>query len=164
MKILDAEDAKSWLRARRKAAAATSVNVVWPGEPVPLRNFTTRLSEISEWRGGAVILDRPGMPRDEGLAWICAFQQAHGVSSTPGDIRLGLYPGHLLDDDPVTNQGHVQGLLQVMMGSFLEGHLATKDGRFIASVCCGIVELRVSDKSLSGRVRGIIQDLELSTI
>ena len=163
MRILPAEEAASWLKRRRKAAADVSSVVTWPTDPSTRSALAASLAALAGWRGGAIILERPGMPRPEALAELCALQAAHGVQSTPGDIQLGTYPGHLFDADPAINQELVRHLLETMMAGHVEGHLVTKDGAFWATVGCGVLEFRVSDKSLSGALREVTRALHRVT-
>jgi hypothetical protein len=159
-----ADEAATWLKGRRKSAPAVTLAVVWPEAPSLRTGLAAGLAELSGWRGGAVILERPGMPRPSALADLCELQAAHGVASTPDDIQLGRYPGHLFDADPATNRGLVRRLLDIMMGGYLEGHLVAKDSRFWATVGCGIVDFRVADKSISGSLREVTRSLQVTLV
>jgi len=164
VRILASDEARSWLKQRRNAAPAAQVVISWPSSSLALTSFTARLATLSGWRGSALVLERPGLPRDASLAELCALQAQHGVPSTPADIQLGNYPGYLFDDRGPINQALVSRLLRIMMTGLLEGHLVTKDGRFWMTIGCGIVEFRTATKSLTGAVRKLTRDMSGSPL
>lgn len=169
MRVLSAEESATWLKQRQlrslKTGGGEHWQVMWPeGDPLAIREFATRLAAMADWRSAAMILERPGLPRMGALEDVCSLRQACGYRTTPTDLQLGVAPGHLLDDSPTENRENVRRLLTAMMSGYLEGTLVTKSGRFAAVVGCGVIEFHSRDKSLSGKLRGILRDLHLTTL
>jgi hypothetical protein len=108
-------------------------------------------------------LERPGMPRAEGLDEICRLHAAYGRSTTRDDIQRGRVPGHLFDEAPQANRGNVARLLTAMMLGYLEGRLVTKSGDFVAVVGCGVIEFACRSKPIGGRLRGLLKGLGIAT-
>jgi hypothetical protein len=101
------------------------------------------------------------MPQRDALEEVCQLRRAHGYETSHDDLQLGVSPGHLLDDSPVENANTLKLLLTSMLRGHLEGVAATKGGRVIATVGCGIIEISTRDKSVSSRLRNIVAELGL---
>lgn len=163
MKVLSAHESSAWLK-RRKLKARSSANdlcVAFPEERHAQEVFASALAGITDWSSGVVVLDRPGMPHEQALVDVCGLHAEYGHQSTPGDIQMGTWPGHLLDDDKAQNSRNVERLLRAMVSGYLEGVVAKKSGRFAIFVDCGRVRLLIGEKSLSGRVREMLRDGKL---
>jgi hypothetical protein len=165
MKVLRADESGSWLKRHRASKAEASSKlacVAWPEGLAQQRELAARLAEIADWTSGAVVLERPGMPRSSVLAELCAFRQAHGYPTTPSDIQLGTAPGHLLDDDERQNKDSLRQLMGFMMAGYLEGTVANKSGRLVAVFGCGVIDFHVTDKAIAGRVRALVSEMGLA--
>jgi hypothetical protein len=134
--------------------------VSWPEEPSGLSQLAEGLAELSNWSGAALVLSRPGMPREAAVDDVCRIHGEFGYSSRPADVKAG--PGHIFDADPVVNRATLKRLLVAVMSGYLEGRLVTKDGRFVAVFGCGVIDFHSADKGLSGRLRTLFKELRLS--
>lgn len=167
MRVLSADESSSWLKrhvGRRPIHGNRQQwSIVWPEEPSTLARFLVVLATTPDWTAGAVVLNRPGMPREVELDEVCELRREYGYPTSRADLCLGVAPGHLLDDGKDENARNLSRLLASMVGGHLEGVLATKSGRLIAVVGCGTIEIVVRDKGLSGRLRTGIRSLGLDT-
>src|SRR5713226_4516607 len=165
MKVLRAADSSTWLKRRsaRKPETAGGDHwcVVWPEADRGQEQLAACLAEVTSWTAGGIVLERPGMPREQAATDLCSFRQSHGYATSSEDIQLGAAPGHLFDETETANKESVRRLLVLMMSGDLEGTLANKSGRLIAVFGCGVIDFYVRDKSLAGRLRNAIRELGL---
>ena len=162
MVIQSAREASSWLKSRRAAgkALAEASSVAWPEQRDGVIRLARRVAALSSWSGGAVVLERPGMPAREGLDKICRLHASYGHPTTYDDIQLGSAPGHVFDEAPRTNRDNVTCLLAAMMLGHLEGRLVSKSGDFVAVFGCGVISFQCRNKSMAGKLRTLLNELD----
>lgn len=168
MRILTKEESQWWLKKkgldRRPPEHSVRYRFAWPeGNEAAIRELSSRLAALTDWSSGAIVLDRPGMPRKEALEELCSIRETYGHPTWPEDIQLGTAPGHLLDDSEERNKENIIRLLHIMMTGYLEGILTNKNGRVAFAFHCGIIEAYLRDKSVTGIFRTILRELQLKS-
>ena len=169
MRTLSADESAAWLKSHRIqrgtiAGVAERWRVLWPeGDARRIQSVASKLALLASWSGGVLVIANSAMPGPSGFASVVAIRRPQASAATPEEI-LAQSPGHQFDESPERNQALVAALLGAMMSGYVEGVLASKGARVVATVGCGLIELTARDKSISGRVRALLREEQLTTV
>jgi hypothetical protein len=136
---------------------------VYPEQRATQDLLADRLTRLTDWTGGGVVLERPGLPREDALDEVCSLRREYGYPTSRDDLQLGVSPGHLLDGERSENARNLGRLAGAMLRGHLEGTIASKGGRLVAVVECAVIHFYAREKPLAGKIRELIKELRLQS-
>ena len=168
LKVLAPSESGPWLKRRNarhpEREPGKHYEVAYPEDRATEDLLAERLAGLTDWTGGGVVLERPGLPREDALDEVCNLRREYDYPTSRDDLQLGVSPGHLLDGEQPENARNLRRLAGAMLRGHLEGTIASKGGRLVVVVECAVVHFYAREKSLAGKIRELIKELRLQPL